>query len=271
MALRPWWLNCALASDPEIEAIDEIEDALGELPAGVRAVRALISEFELCHHDAAHRIDNMVEAIQALDTDKGFGTRPPGREHPAERSWSAAIARVEGLAAEADPLRAWQLKRVVEKIRSVLDPTQPYAWLLLNEDGSMRDGCPEAYVAGRELWDATARTMLHDPEELSLALAIDMLWPCHWRFEENLQIVLDAIEGELRPRGPFMACARNIELTPLRGRVEEVCAELQMIGEPGSARRWLAASLDKTLRLQLSPPDPVRIVSALRTPVWLQT
>ncbi len=41
--------------------------------------------------------------------------------------------------------------------------------------------------------------MVHDPEELSLALAIDMLWPCHWRFEDNLQIVLDAIGGRAPP------------------------------------------------------------------------
>ena len=117
-------------------------------------------------------------------------------------------------------------------------------------------------------------TIIHDtvdgePAKLSLGLALDMLWPCHWRFEENLQIVLDAIDGELRPKEPFTACGRNIEMTPLRERVEQTCARLQKVGEPGSAQRWLAASLDKTLQLQLSPPEDARAISALRTPSWL--
>jgi len=269
VALRPCWANCALTTDPEIDAIDEMEDTLGEVPEGAKRVRALISTLELCHHDAAHRIDNILDAIDALDTDKGFGARPAGREHPAERAWREAMTRVEAHSANAGPLRRWQLERVVEKIRSELDPTQPYTWLLLRDDGSCRDMCPDVYLPGEEHWLATVKTMLHDPEELSLALAIDMLWPCHWRFEENLQIVLDAIDGELRPKSPFTACGRNIEMTPLREPVEQTWARLQKGGEPGTAERWLAASLDKTLRLQLSPPEDVRAVSALRTPDWL--
>ena len=271
MTLRSSWVNCALSPDSEIEAIDEMEDALGEVPEGARRVRALISSFELCHHDAAHRIDNLLDAIDALDTDKGFGRRPPGRMHPSERVWGEAIGRVEARAVNADSLRKWQLARVVEKIRSVLDPRQPYTWLLLSDDGTYRDTCPAIYLPDEEHWLATAKTMLHDPEELSLALAIDMLWPCHWRFEANLQIVLDAIDGELRPSVPFTACGRNIEMTPLRARVEQTCARLRSIGEPGSARQWLAASLEKTLRLQLSPPEDARAISSLRSPDWVRT
>ncbi len=237
----------------------------------VPSVRALISTFELCHHDAAHRIDNILDAIDALDTDKGFGARPAGRVHPAEHVWREAIARVETRAVNADLLRKWQLERVVEKIRSVLDPTQPYTWLLLDDDGSYRETCPNVYLSDEEHWLATVETMLYDPEELSLALAIDMLWPCHWRFEDNLQIVLDAIDGELRPEAPFTACGRNIGMTPLRQRVERTCAQCKKVGEPGSVQRWLAASLDKTLRLQLSPPEDAREVSTLRTPDWLRT
>ncbi len=266
MTPRTCWGNCALTSDPEIEAIDAMEDSLGAVPEGVRRVRALISTFELCHHDAAHRIDNVLDAIEALDTDRGFGTRPAGREHPAERTWRAAANRVEALAADADPLRRWQFERVVEKIRSVLDPTRHYTWLLLRDDGTHRADCPETHRSEEGHWLATVRTLLRDPEELSLALAIDMLWPCHWRFEDNLQIVLDAIDGELHPTTPFMACGRNIEMTPLRGRVEQVCARLREVGDPGTAQRWLSASFDKTLRLQLSPPDDVSAISALRTP-----
>ncbi len=271
MTLRPCWVNCALTTDPEIEAINEMENALGEMPEGVRRVRALVSTFELCHHDAAHRIDNILDAIDVLDTDRGFGTRPGDREHPAERAWREAIAHVEGRAANADPLRRWQLERIAGKIRSVLDPTQPYVWLLLRDDGSYQDTCPDAYLPDEQHWLATVETMLHDPEELSLALAIDMLWPCHWRFDEGLWILLDAVDGELCPETPFAACGRNIEMTPLRDRVEQTCTRLREVGEPGSAQRWLAASFARTLQLQLSPPEDARQLSALRTPDWLRS
>jgi hypothetical protein len=269
MTLRPCWANCALKNDSEIETIDEMEDALGEVPEGVRRVRALISTFELCHHDAGHRIDNILDGIDTLDTNKGFGMRPSGREHPAERSWREAMRRVEARAANADSLQRWQLERVVDKIRSELDRTQSYSWLMLREDGGYHDACPEVYRADQEHWLATATTILQDPDDLSLAVAIDMLWPCHWRFEGNLQIVLNAIDGDLRPETPFAACGRNIEMTPLRERVQRTCALLKNVGKPGTARRWLAASLDKTLRLQLSPPEDLRAVSALRGPDWL--
>lgn len=268
--LRPCWANCALSPDAEILAIDRMEDELAGVPEGARRVRSLISTFELCHHDAAHRMNNILDAIEALDTAKGHGTRPASREHPAERSWRDAMIRVRQRAATVDPLRRWQLERVAEKIHSVLDPAQPYTWLLLCDDGGTRATCPDAYVREEEYWLATITTMIHDPAELSLALAIDMLWPCHWNFEVNLQIVLDAIDGDLHPTTHFTACGRHIEMTPLRTHVERTCASLRDVGEPDSVRRWLAASFDKTLRLHLDPPDDARAIAALRTPGWIR-
>ena len=43
---------------------------------------------------------------------------------------------------------------------------------------------------------------------------------------------------------------------------------------PGCSRstevkKWLAASLDKTIRLQLSPPAELRAMSALAGPEWI--
>ena len=105
--------------------------------------------------------------------------------------------------------------------------------------------------------------------ELSLAIAIDMLMPCHWNFVENLEIVLGAIGGDLRPVTPFSACGRNIHLSPVRPRMKRVCRTLEafcgggeqgeqvdsrilaLLGEPTEVKKWLSASLDKTIRLQL--------------------
>jgi hypothetical protein len=192
---------------------------------------------------------------------------------------------------------------VIDKIRGSigwphLDPdfTAGYAWLLLGggEDESIyRDRCPEQYKEHEELWLQTVRTILHDTErgdeaELSLGLAIDMLWPCHQSFVDNLWIVLEAIGGHLRARRPFAACGRNIGLLPNRGRLEAVSSTLNTywsetdtdgdldqdllaaLGEPTEAKKWLAASLDKTVRLQLDPPPSARAMSAMSGPDWIR-
>ena len=104
---------------------------------------------------------------------------------------------------------------------------------------------------------------------LSLATAIDMLWPCHWDYVQNLETVLGVIGGDPNPRRPFAFCARNIKRSPIRERMKTVSHTLQAfyqdrppdddmdadllasLGEPSRQRQWLASSLDKTIRLQM--------------------
>jgi len=95
------------------------------------------------------------------------------------------------------------------------------------------------------------------------------MFPCNWNFFENLDIVLGAIGGELHTAKPLAACARNIGHTPIRERMQKVCRTLQyslqnrrsdndvdgtlpaLPEDLTAPKRWLAASLDKTIRLQL--------------------
>jgi hypothetical protein len=205
---------------------------------------------------------------------------------------------------ERSPLKEWQVQRVIEKIRSAIhwpercnDPAAQYVWLLLGGDEyevNYRSRCPEYYKEHEEFWLRTVRTSIHDAAngnqaELSLGIAIDMLMPCHWRFVTNLQIVLEAIGGRLDPDERFAACGRNITLLPIRDRMEAVCSSLKvfygaaesdektdrdllaLLGEPTEARKWLGASLDKTIRLQLDPPAELQAMSALAGPEWLKT
>jgi len=325
---RPWWRNCALGPDPEILAIDRMEDRIAPLSDNLTKIRALITGLELCHHKAERWVANIIEAIGAGMTCKGLGRRPAGRHHPAETVWQGACATLSAWvagcpAASVDltidripasdallrlgarsPLKEWQVQRVVEKIRSAIhwpepgsDPAAQYVSLLL--DGSeygvgYRDQCPVYYKDHEAFWWKTVRTRIRDAvngsqAELSLAIAIDMLMPCHWRFVTNLQIVLDAIGGRLDPTDGFAACGRNISLLPMRDRMDVVCRSLKVfcgtaesdertdlealaqLGEPTEAKRWLAASLDKTIRLQLDPPAELRSMSALAGPEWLGT
>jgi len=323
----PWWRNCALDADAEIMAVDAAEDRIAPVDADVARIRELISTLELCHHKADRWVHNIIEAIGTGATTKGLGTRPPGRQHARETVWQDACAALSAWCAgcpgakvdatidtvpaarlvaclgERSALKEWQVQRVIDKIRSAIhwpqsadDPTARYVWLLLSAgeyESAYLDQCPEHYREHEDFWRTTARTILHDTEngdvaDLSLALAIDMLMPCHWGFVENLRIVLEAIGGKLDPEQPFAACGRNIGLLPIRRRMEVVsntlrvfCGDpasgrqldralLVLLGTPTEAKQWLAASLDKTIRLQLSPPAELRAMSAMAGPEWIR-
>jgi hypothetical protein len=323
---RLWWRNCALEADSEILSIDRIEDHIAPIDPDIAKIRELISSLELCHHKAERWVGNIIKAIGAGETRKGLGTRSPGQQHPAEKVWQNACAALSawcagcpstevdvsidtvpasqllGCLGERSPLKEWQVQRVVEKIRSAIhrpqsadDPTAQYVWILLGGGAyeiAYRNQCPENYREHEDFWLTTVRTIIHDTEngdeaDLSLGLAIDMLWPCHWRFVENLRIVLEAIGGRLNPEKPFAACGRNITLLPVRRRMvivsntlgafcsdpesnEEVDRDLlELLGEPTQVKKWLVASLDKTIRLQLNPPADLRAMSALVGPDWI--
>lgn len=307
--------------------IDSIEDDIAPLAPNVSRIRELISSLELCHHKADRWVYNIIQAIGAGETRKGLGTRSPGQQHTVEKVWQNACAALSAWCAgcpstkvdlsidtvpasqllaclgERSPLKEWQVQRVIEKIRSTIhwpqsgdDPTAQYVWLLLSGgeyELAYRHECPEYYKEHEEFWRTTVRTLMRDTENgdeaaLSLALAIDMLWPCHWRFVENLRIVLDAIGGKLDSEKPFAACGRNIALLPIRRRMEIVSTTLRAfygkpesdqevdrallvrLGKPTEEKRWLAASLDKTIRLQLSPPAALRALSVLAGPEWIK-
>jgi hypothetical protein len=303
-----------------------MEDHIAPLDPNVVKIRELISSFELCHHKAERWVGNIINAIGAGETRKGLGTRPAGQLHLAEEVWQNACAALTAWCAghpstkvelpigtvaasqllaclgERSPLKEWQVQRVIEKIRSAIhwpqsydDPAARYVWTLLGGgeyEIAYRNECPEHYREHEDFWLRTVRTIVHDTDngheaKLSLGLAIDMLMPCHWRFVENLQIVLEAIGGKLKPDKPFAACGRNIGLVPIRSRMETISRTLKsfwgdpdptqeldedlltFLGEPTEVKRWLAASLDKTLRLQLSPPAELRAISALAGPDWI--
>jgi hypothetical protein len=304
-----------------------MENDIAPITPNVSRIRELISSLELCHHKADRWVYNIIEAIDRGETKKGLGTRLPGQYHPVEEIWQNACAALSAWCAgcpgtsvdvtidtvpasrmlaclgDRSPLKEWQVQRVIEKIRSEIqwpqsqdDPTAQYVWILLSGgeyESVYLSQCPEYYKEHKDFWLTTVRTIIHDTEneneaDLSLGLAIDMLWPCHWKFVENLQIVLEAIGGRLNPDKPFAACGRNIALLPIRRRMKIVsdtlkvfCGEpesnkevdrdlLVLLGKPTEVKKWLAASLDKTIRLQLNPPTELREMSALAGPDWIK-
>ena len=324
---RPYWCNCTMETDAEIQEIDRLEDRIGPIDPDTTRIRELISTLELCYHKGERWIESILTTIGAGKTEKGLGTRTPGRIHPAETVWQNACAALSAWCAgcpadavelavgtvaasellsglrERSPLKEWQVQRVIEKIRSLIgwpqsdaNPATAYVWLLIGGgayERAYREECPQRYREHEDFWRATARTILHNTHnaqdaELSLALAIDMLWPCHWQFVENLRIVLDAIGGHRHPDRPFAACGRNITLVPNRERFENIARTLRTfcgiapadgdinkrllaaLGDPTDVKRWLALSAAETIALQLDPSAEMQAASALDGRAWIK-
>jgi hypothetical protein len=175
------------------------------------------------------------------------------------------------------PLKVWQVERIIDKIIEALDHSRPYHNMVLDlgdygEPGANPVG--EYYKDNQAFLQQTAETIIHDTVDgrkakISLAMAIDMLEPCNWDFVGSVVTILKAIGGDLNPARPYACHQRNIELSPLRDRLriisntlgifwkpEEKASEidndvLASLGALTPVKRWLAASFDKTIRLQL--------------------
>lgn len=296
VSMSRWWQNAG--ADPETAEIDR-SVAGQRMDTASLHIRNLIGQFESCHHKAERRLELLIDAIGAGATDKQPGRRSSPGPHPAEQAWQAACdilrawqadepQRVAGThvgsisagdllkgLGEKTRLKAWQVDRVIERIDNFLHPDHPYEMMACDlGDYGEPGGRPltDRYNRDADPLGHTRTTLIHDtvdgqPQDISLALAIDLLMPCHWEFPDNLLLVLRAIGGRLHGDRPFAACGRNIRLSPLRPRAQRVVAALDVfsgtssgpadtdllrrLGDATPLRRWLAASLAKTLRLQL--------------------
>ena len=175
------------------------------------------------------------------------------------------------------PLKLWQVERIVDKITEVLDHSRPYHNIVLDlgpygEPGANPVG--DHYKSSLNFVKKTVETVIHDTVDghkakISLAMAIDMLEPCNWDYVGAIVTILRAIGGDLNPARPYACHQRNIELSPLRDRLKTISNTLGVFWKPEEkaseidndvlaslgaltpVKRWLAASLDKTIRLQL--------------------
>jgi hypothetical protein len=189
--------------------------------------------------------------------------------------------RLLNLLGEASPLKIWQVERIGDKITAALEPGRPYHMMVLDlgdygEPGANPVG--EYYKDASEFLQQTKEIIIHDTVDgqearMSLAMAIDMLMPCNWDFVGSIVTLLKAIGGGLHPERPYVCHSRNLKLSPLCDRLRIVSNTLGVfwkdeetdepidrdilasLGEVTEVKRWLAASLDKTIRLQLEAPS----------------
>ena len=290
----------SILDDKELAAIDAMEDSLSPLDDETVRIRWLITRFESCYHEADKQAELIVRAIGSGQPPKESDERPPERKRELQNcrdilsAWcegasakckdldvgSIPADELAGLLGKPTALKIWQVQRVVDKITEALEPSRRYHWLALDlgdygEPGAKPAG--EYYKDNLTFLEQTKKTIIHDTldgrkSKVSLAMAIDMLMPCHWDFVGGLVIILKAIGGDLHPAKPYACCARNLKLSPLCDRLRmisntlrafwkgEKTAEnidsrlLASLGAATPVKRWLAASLDKTIKLHLSLP-----------------
>jgi hypothetical protein len=300
-AYRSCWQNCAPELDKEIIAIDKMEDALAPLDKHTTAIRQLITGFEACYHEADKEAERIAKAIGTGRCPRQSSARPPKRKKELQNSrrilscWCKNPAtkgiklKVGGIKADEllsfigqpSPLKIWQVQRIVDKISQALDPNCRYHNMALDlgdygEPGVRPAG--EHYKDDATFLQQTKGTIIHDTVDghkakISLAMAIDLLMPCHWDFVGGLVVILKAIGGDLHPDKPYACCARNLKLSPLCDRMKTISNTLRVfwkgsravknmdrdllasLGKATPTKRWLAASLDKTIRLQLEAPS----------------
>ncbi len=181
---------------------------------------------------------------------------------------------------QASPLKVWQVERIVDKVREALESNRPYHMMVFDvreyAPGALPPG--EHYKDAAEFLEQTKEIIIHDTVDgqearMSLAMAIDMLEPCNWDFVGSIVTLLKAIGGDLHPERPYVCHSRNLKLSPLCDRMKTISNTLgafwkgeetdetidrdilASLGEATPVKRWLAASLDKTIRLQLEAPS----------------
>jgi len=189
--------------------------------------------------------------------------------------------RLAGFIGDRTPLKTWQVRRIIDKVTFALEPSKPYHYLALKAGEPGKMGA-EYYSDDTDFLAQTAETIIHDTvdgrdAQITLAIAIDRLQPCNWNFVGNLVILLKAIGSDLHPDKFFACCERNILLTSLRDRLRIISNTLRaywkseeankrvdgdilaLLGTGTPVKRWLAASLDKTISSQLDPDNVNRM------------
>jgi len=307
---RSCWQNCGVEADAEILKIDAMEDVITPLDEHTARVRELITRFEACYHEADQEAERIVRAIGTGRCPRQSSARPPKRKrelvnsHRILSQWCQDPAarppnlRVGDIVTDelldfigpATPVKIWQVQRVADKVGAALDSSRPYHNLVLDVGDYGGPGAAPAgeyYKNDAAFLEQTRQAVIHDtvasrPAAISLAMAIDLLMPCHWDFVGGLAIVLKAIGGDLRPPLPYTCCSRNLHLSPLCNRLRTISSTLKTfwqgrkptrgidrsllasLGPASPAKRWLAASLDKTIRLHLDHASDYWLGSAQR-------
>lgn len=250
-----WWNNVATEYDDEMARIDGIIGDVDGLGEQALRLRTLIGTLDLCQHRSAHRVECIIEVIGAVDPSTGTvgSTTPVGCDGRARRQvlaqvcelwvkqtplaeaqalqpeYADDVAEIYERLGEFSPLKAWQVERLQLKIADYgfSDVVQSFA----------EGGAPADTAEG----------------------------PCRWELENRLIEAFTAIGGGAGVAHDDGQC--RLRYGQVREQMLEIAAALDAFAwqQPAGAgwvhaalgvysplKAWLAASLARTIRSQLS-------------------
>lgn len=254
------WSNIeVLPDDPEITAIDKMEQSLGELPSNVRRVRELITRIEICHFKIQRHCRFVKESVACL--------------HPVRDSSGIGSNHIKNgaIAIRRDTTgRSAAGQRYIEALNQWLetgdhpgdsrhdrDPftQQVFLWLGDPDPGNVK---VVRLLIARLMWDWESYKMLNRGKAYKAlkeqACRTDI---CHYAFPENLESLLRGI-GKMEPVDGYEGCGSfnpglkafaEKEFSKLNGLLRSA-AKGQKKDKDELSRTWLTACFAKTIKEQ---------------------
>jgi hypothetical protein len=257
------WSNIIISKDDsEIIEINNMENELKVVSISVRAVRQLITKFEICHFKYTIHYDYILRSIKFLTPFIDPGSIGSCHPRTGPNSWKKnKTGRSRTAQIYIDALHLWLNPKSLTEIDSyirVIQIMKAHITKLLGERNNEKERLVELLIK-RLLWRPIERHRIGVQLD-RLQDQIERTDICHYTFPGNIERVLAGI-GSLTPAKDFQGCGSYNSKIKWQVSVwfQQLCKWIN--GEPGyldrvlekrnNAKIWLAACLAKTLKEQV--------------------
>ena len=263
------WSNIQVSVDDiEIYKIDEIEKKLGKLPEKVHKIRELITRFEVCHFKYQQHLKKIKNSIMNLQSD--INTANIGIYHikNGENAWkNDKTGRSITGQQYVWGIKKWLVEYQKTKMSKHYDKKlgqQIKKWLGDKNPDKKR---LVRLLLARLVWDWEPYEELQQGGEYKdLEFQACRMDICHYAFPENLDLLLQGI-GKMTAVDEFEGCGSfnsNIKAFVEKefSGLNDLFKSLISTGKSDkneSIKRWLVASLAKTLKEQVNLTKPVAL------------
>jgi hypothetical protein len=259
------WGNIEVSSNnPEILAIDRIEQTLGNVPKQVYKIRELITRFEACHFKYEKHYQHIIESIAALKPtvdvnsigsyhprhgEKVIDSDPTGHSQASQKYISALCFWLDNTSVTIDKSQKGMNQQVAVWLDEKNDAKKRLVSMLLDR---LLYRSLEKYMCGSELKGLEYQI-----------IATDI---CNYSFPQNIEKIIQGI-GKLEAVKDFHGCGTtNSEIkSSISKKFKKLCTWLKedmpnadsKLGEKDSIKVWLVACLAKTIKEQIQLLDPI--------------
>jgi hypothetical protein len=258
------WINLeVLPNDEEIAAIDQLEQALGNIPKRIHQIRELITRFESCHFKYQQHYRHIVESIAILcpvvEVSK-IGSNHPRHGGNAWRNDTTGRSRIGRQYIEA--LHSWLDE---DSSNNVGVPGQETLKLKQRVNVWLGDRSEEGVrlvrmLLARLFWQSV-KDYRRGGELSELEGQVERIDICNYAFPQNIERLIQGI-GKLEPVKAFDGCGTFDVKTKsfISKEFSKLCEWLKTdtrantpnngleLGKKEPMKVWLVACLAKTLK-----------------------